>query len=72
MTALLETRRPTEDELDVFLSRHGELLAAERAEEEDQTRLLNTNCSPTLLEAKGLALGSMGVASISVGLGGKT
>ncbi len=72
MTALLETRAPSEGELDAFLSRHEALLAAEREEEEEQTRLLNTNCSPKLLESKGLALGSLGVASISVGLGGKT
>ncbi|CAK9781174.1 putative DNA helicase [Cutaneotrichosporon oleaginosum] len=72
MAALLETRAPTEAELEAFFSRHEELLAAERAEEEEQTRLLNTNCSPKLLESKGLALGSLGVASISVGLGGKT
>lgn len=69
---LLEVRPPTEEDLDAFLSRHQELLQAEREEEEEQTRLLNTNCSPKLLEQKGLALGSLGVSSISVGLGGKT
>lgn len=69
---LLEVRPPAEGELEDFLSRHQALLQAEREEEEEQTRLLNTNCSPKLLEQKGLALGGLGVSSVSVGLGGKT
>lgn len=74
MTAppLLQIRPPSEGDLDAFLSRHQALLQAERDEEEEQTRLLNTNCSPKLLEQKGLALSGLGVSSISVGLGGKT
>jgi DNA polymerase alpha-associated DNA helicase A len=47
-------------------------LQLEREEEEEQTRLLNSNCSPKLLEQRGLALGGLGVSSISIGLGGKT
>lgn len=63
---------PSSDELGAFIDGHQRLLQLERAEEEEQTRLLNTNCSHTLLEQRGLALGSLSVSSISIGLGGKT
>lgn len=69
---ILEPQQPTGADLKAFLERHQYLLRLERDEEEEQTRLLNSNCSPKLLEQRGLALGSLGVSSISVGLGGKT
>lgn len=62
---------PSREQLAVFISRLQHLLALERAAEEDQTRLLNSKCSHRLLEQKGLALGGLGVAGISLGLGGK-
>lgn len=55
-----------------FITKHKQLLQLEREAEQEQTRLLNSKCSPKLLEKKGLALGGLGVASVSVGLGGKT
>ncbi|KZV75712.1 P-loop containing nucleoside triphosphate hydrolase protein [Peniophora sp. CONT] len=55
-----------------FIDRHRALLAAERAAEVERSALLLSNCGPKLLEQKGLALLSLGVSSISVGLGGKT
>lgn len=68
---LLRPLPPNAEALDAFLTRHQELLQLEREAEEEQTRLLNSNCSPKLLEQRGLALGGLGVASISIGLGGK-
>jgi DNA polymerase alpha-associated DNA helicase A len=58
--------------LELFIQRQQELLRLEREAEEAQTRLLNSKCSPKLLEKKGLALGGLGVASVNIGLGGKT
>ena len=71
-TPLIEVQPPTKEELEAFLERHQSLLQLERDEEEEQTRLLNSNCSPKLLEQRGLALGGLGVSNISIGLGGKT
>ena len=72
MAQLLNPVPPSADALKAFLDRHEYLLGLERAEEEEQTRLLNTNCPPKLLEQRGLALGGLGVVSIATGLGGKT
>ncbi|KAJ9114628.1 hypothetical protein QFC22_005501 [Naganishia vaughanmartiniae] len=69
---LLNPLPPTRSDIYAFLSRHLHLLASERQAEIDQTSLLASNCSPRLLEKRGLAIGSLGVASVSVGLGGKT
>ncbi|KAK8864662.1 hypothetical protein IAR55_001912 [Kwoniella newhampshirensis] len=63
---------PSHQLLDSFIGRHQYLLELERKAEEEQTRLLNSKCSPRLLEQRGLALGGLGVSSISVGLGGKS
>jgi len=71
MAALLEPQRPSRSILEAFITRHQHLLQLERAAEEEQTRLLNSNCSPKLLEQRGLALGGLGVSNISNGLGGK-
>jgi len=57
--------------LAAFIARQRVLLTKEREAEIDRTLLLS-NCAPGLLEQKGLALGSLGVSSINVGLGGKT
>ncbi|WVQ99708.1 hypothetical protein IAU59_006849 [Kwoniella sp. CBS 9459] len=62
---------PSRATLEAFVSRHQYLLQLERKAEEEQTRLLNSNCSPRLLEQRGLALGGLGVSNISIGLGGK-
>ncbi|KAG8830770.1 hypothetical protein FRC17_004265 [Serendipita sp. 399] len=58
-------------QLDAFLDRQRHLLARERQEEIDQTSLLLSNCSPKLLEKKGLALLGLGVVNVNIGLGGK-
>lgn len=64
--------QPTPDAtIQLFLSRHRQLLDLERKAEEEQTRLLNSKCSPFLLEQRGLALNGLGVSGISIGLGGK-
>ena len=68
---LLDPQPPTRSILEAFVTRHQHLVTLERAAEEEQTRLLNSNCSPRLLEQRGLALGGLGVAGISIGLGGK-
>lgn len=62
----------TDEIIRAFLERHRRLLAKEREAEIERTSLLLTNCAPSLLEQKGLALGGLGVANINVGLGGKT
>lgn len=69
--SLLHPVRPSEAGLTTFIDRHEYLLQLERKAEEDQTRLLNSNCSPKLLEQRGLALNGLGVSAINVGLGGK-
>ena len=63
---------PTDKELSDFIDRHRHLLAQEREAEVERSSLLLSNCGPKLLEQKGLALIGLGVASIGVGLGGKT
>lgn len=62
----------TEDQLKAFIKRQRELLARERDAEIERTSLLLSNCGPKLLEQKGLALNGVGIASINIGLGGKT
>ncbi|KAH9916918.1 AAA domain-containing protein [Fomitopsis serialis] len=55
-----------------FITRQRVLLSSERDAEVERSALLLSNCGPKLLEQKGLALGGLGVASINIGLGGKT
>ena len=62
----------TEHQIRAFIDKHRFLLAKEREAEIERTSLLLSSCPPSLLEQRGLALGGLGVASISVGLGGKT
>ncbi|OCH92757.1 P-loop containing nucleoside triphosphate hydrolase protein [Obba rivulosa] len=62
----------SEPDLRAFISRHRLLLNKEREAEVERSSLLLSNCSPKLLEQKGLALGGLGVASVNIGLGGKT
>ena len=62
----------TDENIRAFIQRHRDLLLKEREAEVERTSLLLTNCPPSLLEQKGLAIGSLGVANVSVGLGGKT
>ena len=68
---LLTPQTPSNSLLSAFITRHQHLLHLERAAEEEQTQLLNSKCSPKLLEQRGLALGGLGVRGISIGLGGK-
>ncbi|OCF60945.1 DNA helicase [Kwoniella mangroviensis CBS 10435] len=69
---LLQPVQPTRSVLEAFINRHQYLLELERKAEEEQTRLLNSKCSPKLLEQRGLSIGGLGVSNISVGLGGKS
>ncbi|KAI0795525.1 P-loop containing nucleoside triphosphate hydrolase protein [Abortiporus biennis] len=62
----------TDDEIRAFIDRHRSLLLKEREAEIERTALLLSNCGPKLLEQKGLALGGLGIASMNIGLGGKT
>ncbi|KIY67465.1 P-loop containing nucleoside triphosphate hydrolase protein [Cylindrobasidium torrendii FP15055 ss-10] len=62
----------SEAALDAFISRQRKLLVDERAAEIERSSLLLSNCGPKLLEQKGLALNGLGVASMNIGLGGKT
>ena len=62
----------TDEQLKAFIARHRELLDKEREAEIERTSLLLSNCPPKLLEQKGLCLASLGVASVGIGLGGKT
>lgn len=72
MTTDILRPQPTPDAtIQLFLFRHRQLLELERKAEEEQTRLLNSKCSPSLLEQRGLALNGLGVSGISIGLGGK-
>ncbi|WRT66637.1 uncharacterized protein IL334_003596 [Kwoniella shivajii] len=71
-STLLQPAPPSRSVLEAFINRHQYLLELERKAEEEQTRLLNSKCSPKLLEQRGLALGGLGVSVISVGLGGKS
>ncbi|EAL19401.1 hypothetical protein CNBH0940 [Cryptococcus deneoformans B-3501A] len=73
MTLDILQPKPTPDaSVQAFLNRHKQLLELERKAEEEQTRLLNSKCSPSLLEQRGLALNGLGVSGISIGLGGKS
>ncbi|KAG6849713.1 hypothetical protein H0H93_006096 [Arthromyces matolae] len=62
----------TESQISEFLDRQRLLLKKERDAEIERSSLLLTNCGPKLLEQKGLSLGGLGVASVNIGLGGKT
>lgn len=59
-------------DIQTFIDRHRILLGKEREAEVKRSSLLLSNCGPKLLEQKGLALGGLGIASINIGLGGKT
>lgn len=62
---------PSEEVLTRWLQKHVDLLAAERKEEQDQSRLLLSKCSPKQLERNGLAVLGLGALNVSIGLGGK-
>lgn len=62
----------SEADLRAFIDRQRILLAKEREAEIERSSLLLSNCGPKLLEQKGLSLGGLGIASIKIGLGGKT
>ena len=62
----------TDEQLKAFIARHRVLLEKEREAEIERTSLLLSNGPPKLLEQKGLCLAGLGVASVGIGLGGKT
>jgi DNA polymerase alpha-associated DNA helicase A len=59
-------------DLQAFIDRQRVLLARERDAEIERSALLLSNCSPKLLEQKGLSIGGLGVVGMNIGLGGKT
>ncbi|KIK68283.1 hypothetical protein GYMLUDRAFT_154386 [Collybiopsis luxurians FD-317 M1] len=59
-------------QVSAFIDRQKVLLARERDAEIERTSLLLSNCSPKLLEQKGLALLGLGIQEVKIGLGGKT
>lgn len=59
-------------QLHAFFQRQRELLQRERDEELQRYALILSNSSQKLLEQKGLALGNLTVANVSIGLGGRT
>ena len=56
----------SEQQITDFISRHRDLLGKERDAEIERTSLLLTNCAPSLLEQKGLALGSLGLNLLGI------
>jgi len=62
----------TQPDIRAFIDRQRILLSKERKAEVERTSLLLSNCGPKLLEQKGLSLGGLGIASVNIGLGGKT
>ncbi|KAF9011905.1 P-loop containing nucleoside triphosphate hydrolase protein [Cyathus striatus] len=62
----------SEEQLSAFIQRQRILLTEEREAEIERSSLLLSNCGPRLLEQKGLSLGGLGIASVNIGLGGKT
>lgn len=64
--------KPSQNLLQLWIQKHADLLASERKVEQDEARLLLSNCPPKQLERHGLAILGLGVLSLSVGLGGKT
>lgn len=61
----------TTAQLEAFFEQQSNLLAKERQTDIDQSSLLLSNCSPKLLEKKGLALLGLSVVNVNIGLGGK-
>ncbi|KAA1474386.1 P-loop containing nucleoside triphosphate hydrolase protein [Dentipellis sp. KUC8613] len=62
----------SEQQLTTFIERHRVLLTQERDADIERSSLVLSNCSPKLLEQKGLALNGLGVVGVNIGLGGKT
>jgi DNA polymerase alpha-associated DNA helicase A len=61
----------TDADFNAFIGRQFTLLAQEQDAEIERSALLISNCSHSLLEQKGLALGGLGVINVAIGLGGK-
>ncbi|KAF8506254.1 AAA domain-containing protein [Gautieria morchelliformis] len=62
----------SESDLKLFIACQLLLLSREKDAEVERTSLLISNCSHKLLEQRGLALGGLGVASVAIGLGGRS
>lgn len=62
---------PSPRDLQRFFDQLSSLLADELAAEQARTALLSTNCSWDVLAERGLAINSLGVSNVAVGLGGK-
>ena len=59
------------NDLAAFFDRQLHLLEEEKNAEIEQNKLLLSNCSPRLLEQKGLALLNLVPLNIQVGMGGR-
>lgn len=68
---LLDPIPPSKELLSKWLKRHLHLLQQERGEEQEQSKMLLNNTPIRQLELNGLAILSLGVASVKVGLGAK-
>ncbi len=68
---LLQPEPPNQELLLRWFQAQSRLLADERKEEQDQSKLLLSKTAPKLLEKHGLALLGLGVASIRIGVGAK-
>lgn len=62
----------TQTDIRAFIDRQRILLSKEREAEVEKSSLLLSNCGPKLLEQKGHSLNGLGIASVNIGLGGKT
>ncbi|KAI5118949.1 hypothetical protein M0805_006295 [Coniferiporia weirii] len=62
---------PDPNVISLFFDRHLSLLELEKNAEIEQNTLLLSNCSPKLLEQRGLALLNLSVINIQVGMGGR-
>lgn len=69
---LLEPSIPSHSLLSKWLNRHLSLLDLERSEEQEQSKMLLNNTPTRQLELNGLAILSLGVASVRIGLGAKS
>lgn len=70
-SALRKPKPPNQELLLRWFKAQSQLLAEERKEEQAQSKLVLSRTAPKLLEKHGLALLSLGVASIRIGVGAK-
>lgn len=70
-TSFIQANMNPSADISVFFDRHLHLLQEERDAEIEQNAVLLSNCSPKLLEKRGLAVLNLMVMNIQVGMGGR-